>query len=65
MPNRTKADVVLALKRDDVGASEIAHRIGIGRASVYTIIEDKDAARVATANYGRFGSWVVAVTKAQ
>jgi DNA invertase Pin-like site-specific DNA recombinase len=34
-----KADEVLALKAEGVGGSEIAKRLGIGRASVYRILE--------------------------
>ncbi|MCW2242910.1 recombinase family protein [Azospirillum canadense] len=36
---QAKADEVMALKAQGVGASEIAKRLGIGRASVYRIIE--------------------------
>src|SRR6056297_2418196 len=36
---RAKADEVLALKAEGVGPSEIARRIGIGRASVYRILD--------------------------
>ena len=37
---RAKAKEVLTLRDEGVGATEIAKRIGIGRASVYRIIED-------------------------
>lgn len=37
---RAKADEVLALKADGVGPSEIARRLGLGRASVYRILAD-------------------------
>jgi DNA invertase Pin-like site-specific DNA recombinase len=37
---RAKAKDVLALRDEGVGATEIAKRLGIGRASVYRIIED-------------------------
>ena len=37
---RAKADEVLALKREGVGPAEIAKRVGIGRASVYRILDD-------------------------
>ncbi|TLU71257.1 recombinase family protein [Lichenicoccus roseus] len=37
-------DAVLALHREAVGATEIAKRLGIGRASVYRIIEASEAA---------------------
>ena len=34
-----KADDVLTLLKDGVGATEVAKRLGIGRASVYRIID--------------------------
>lgn len=37
---RAKADEVLELKHNGVGCSEIAKRLGIGRASVYRILGD-------------------------
>jgi DNA invertase Pin-like site-specific DNA recombinase len=37
---RAKANEVLALKAEGVGPSEIARRIGIGRASVYRILDE-------------------------
>ncbi|MFN3577123.1 MAG: recombinase family protein [Tabrizicola sp.] len=37
---RAKADEVLALKAEGVGPSEIARRLGLGRASVYRILAD-------------------------
>ena len=37
---RAKANEVVALKREGIGASEIAKRLGIGRASVYRILQD-------------------------
>lgn len=37
---RAKADNVLSLHAEGVGATEIARRVGIGRASVYRIIDD-------------------------
>jgi DNA invertase Pin-like site-specific DNA recombinase len=37
---RAKADEVKALKAEGVGGVEIARRLGIGRASVYRILED-------------------------
>ncbi|WP_193366912.1 recombinase family protein [Pelagibius marinus] len=37
---RAKADEVLALKQEGVGPTEIAKRVGIGRASVYRILAD-------------------------
>lgn len=40
---RAKADEVLSLHADGVGATEIARRVGIGRASVYRIIDDAKA----------------------
>ncbi|WP_444668170.1 recombinase family protein [Cereibacter changlensis] len=43
---RAKADEVLTLHQQGVGGTEIAKRLGIGRASVYRII---DAAKAATA----------------
>ena len=41
---RAKAEDVLALKAQGVGGSEIAKRLGIGRASVYRILGDEGAA---------------------
>ncbi len=41
---RAKADQVLALKDEGVGATEIAKRLEIGRASVYRILADQEAA---------------------
>lgn len=41
---RAKADEVLSLRREGVGATEIARRLEIGRASVYRILEDQRAA---------------------
>jgi len=38
---RAKADEVLKLRSEGVGPSEIAQRLGIGRASVYRIINDQ------------------------
>ncbi len=40
---RAKADQVLALKDNGVGATEIAKRLEIGRASVYRILADRVA----------------------
>lgn len=40
---RAKADEVLSLLAEGVGATEIARRVGIGRASVYRIIDDAKA----------------------
>jgi len=37
---RAKADEVIALASEGVGATEIARRVGIGRASVYRILSD-------------------------
>jgi DNA invertase Pin-like site-specific DNA recombinase len=37
---QAKANEVLKLKEDGLGASEIARRVGIGRASVYRILAD-------------------------
>lgn len=36
---RAKAEDVLTLLKDGVGATEVARKLGIGRASVYRIIE--------------------------
>jgi DNA invertase Pin-like site-specific DNA recombinase len=36
---RTKADQVTALKAHGISGTEIARRLGIGRASVYRILE--------------------------
>ena len=44
MLERQRSDQVLALKDDGVGATEIAKRLEIGRASVYRILADQDAA---------------------
>ena len=41
---RAKADRVLALKGEGVGATEIAKRLEIGRASVYRILADQQVA---------------------
>ncbi len=41
---RAKADQVLSLKDEGVGATEIAKRLEIGRASVYRILADQEAA---------------------
>lgn len=41
---RAKAGDVLRLKKEGVGATAIAKRLGIGRASVYRILEAKEAA---------------------
>jgi len=41
---RAKAGRVLALKAEGVGATEIAKRLEIGRASVYRILADQEAA---------------------
>ena len=40
---RQKADSVLELWNQGVGATEIAKRLGIGRASVYRVVKDKEA----------------------
>ena len=40
---RAKADDVLTLLKNGVGATEVARRLGIGRASVYRILEDATA----------------------
>lgn len=40
---RVKSDEVLALAADGVGATEIARRVGIGRASVYRILSQGTA----------------------
>jgi DNA invertase Pin-like site-specific DNA recombinase len=37
---RAKADDVLALRKGGMGATEIAHKLGIGRNSVYRILAD-------------------------
>ncbi|TCP60674.1 DNA invertase Pin-like site-specific DNA recombinase [Rhodovulum bhavnagarense] len=39
---RAKADEVLKLHREGVGGTEIARRVGIGRASVYRILNEAD-----------------------
>lgn len=44
---RAKTDQVLALKAEGMGASAIAHDLGIGRASVYRILADAARPRVA------------------
>lgn len=36
---RAKADEVLRLHRDGIGGTEIAKRLGIGRASVYRVLD--------------------------
>lgn len=41
---KAKAKEVLELHAEGVGATEIARRVGIGRASVYRILEDEKAA---------------------
>ena len=41
---RAKTDQILALKGEGVGATEIAKRLEIGRASVYRILADQEAA---------------------
>ncbi len=38
---KAKADEVLALRRKQIGATEIAKRLGIGRASVYRILDGR------------------------
>ncbi len=43
-PETAGCDEVLALRAEGVGATEIAKRLGIGRASVYRIIEDAHSA---------------------
>ena len=43
-PGTAGCEEVLALREEGVGATEIAKRLGIGRASVYRIIEDARAA---------------------
>jgi len=40
---KAKADDVLALHKEGVGATEIAKRLGIGRASVYRILSPEQA----------------------
>jgi DNA invertase Pin-like site-specific DNA recombinase len=40
---RARAKEVMALREEGVGATEIARRLGIGRASVYRILEDARA----------------------
>ena len=40
---RQKADDVLDLWKQGVGATEIARKLGIGRASVYRVLKDKEA----------------------
>ncbi len=39
---RARSGEVLALKGEGVGATEIANRLEIGRASVYRILRDAD-----------------------
>jgi DNA invertase Pin-like site-specific DNA recombinase len=39
---RAKADEVLVLRKQGVGASEIARQVGVGRASVYRILDGAD-----------------------
>lgn len=41
---RQKTSVVMELHREGLGATEIARRLGIGRASVYRILGDQEAA---------------------
>ncbi len=41
---RARANEVLALKGEGIGATEIGNRLGIGRASVYRILADQKAA---------------------
>lgn len=41
---KAKSKEVLAMHAEGVGATEIARRVGIGRASVYRILEEKKAA---------------------
>ncbi|TDX27680.1 recombinase family protein [Rhodovulum visakhapatnamense] len=41
---RAKADEVLKLHREGVGGTEIARRVGIGRASVYRILSEESPA---------------------
>ncbi|TNE69896.1 MAG: recombinase family protein [Rhodobacteraceae bacterium] len=41
---KAKAKEVLELHAEGVGATEIARRVGVGRASVYRILEDEKAA---------------------
>ena len=36
---RAKAQLVLTLRTEGLGATEIAKRLGIGRASVYRVLE--------------------------
>ena len=40
---RAKSDDVMKLHRQGIGASEIAREVGIGRASVYRILQDASA----------------------
>ncbi|MGH1417133.1 MAG: recombinase family protein [Pelagimonas sp.] len=42
---RAKADQVTALHREGIGATEIARRVGIGRASVYRILGSSESHR--------------------
>ncbi len=42
---RAKADQVTALHREGIGATEIARRVGIGRASVYCILGSSESHR--------------------
>jgi len=41
---RAKATDVLRLRQEGMGGTEIAKRLGIGRASVYRILSDQKAA---------------------
>ena len=43
---RAKADEVRALVGEGVGATEIARRLGIGRASVYRILGETEKAQI-------------------
>ncbi len=43
-PKTAGCEEILALRKEGQGATEIAKRLGIGRASVYRIIEDAQAA---------------------
>ena len=45
---RAKADDVMALHKEGVGATEIARRLGIGRASVYRILDAGERASKAS-----------------
>lgn len=39
---RSKAEEINRLKAEGIGATQIAQRLGIGRASVYRVLEEKD-----------------------